>query len=403
MSKSWSWLFVLVILLTACNTSPTVETVTPTTTLAPTGQATTAAPEATAPATDTPTVTPSPTTAPSPTATPTATPDKLSYTVHPGDTLIGLARQYHTSMASIQLTNGLGDSQSLRAGQKLDIPTGPRFEGESSYWIVHVVQKGDTLSVIAQAFGVAQNDIARVNGISDPALIRSGQSIVIPLEAFRVASLPPTPTSLPTPASQVTPTSQLTLTSQLTATNQATPTNQPPPTSQVTPTSQVASNQSTPVPLASPLATSSPSPATPTVAPASVPSDIADWPNMVVAIINDKRVDSELKRYKVSPVLAQAAQALANDCSSRGWCSHVGSDGSDTRTRILRTGYTPSLFGENWVQANDPNSAVMWWYNETPPNDPHRQNLLHRVFTEIGVGIARAGQGYYFVVDFGSR
>ena len=30
-------------------------------------------------------------------------------------------------------------------------------------------------------------------------------------------------------------------------------------------------------------------------------------------------------------------------------------------------------------------------------------NLLNNAFTEIGVGIATAGQGYYFVVDFGSR
>jgi uncharacterized protein YkwD len=391
--KSWP-MIAITILLVACNTSPTVQTIAPTApqaTLAPTAEATMAAPEATATATSAPTVTPSSTPAASPTIAPTATPDKLSYTVRPGDTLIGLARQYHTSIASIQLINNLGDSQSLRAGQKLDIPTGPRFEGESSYWIVHVVQKGDTLSTIAQAFDVTQNDIARVNGISDPALIRLGQSIVIPLETYRVASLPLTPTSQPTPTEPLTPT------------NQVTPTSQPTSTAKITPTSQVTPSQVTPIPLASPLATSAPSPATPTVAPASVPSDIADWPNMVVAIINDKREDIEMKHYKVSATLAQAAQAHANDCSTRGWCSHVGSDGSDTWTRILRAGYTPSLFGENWVQANDPNSAVMWWYNEKPPDDPHRQNLLHRVFTEIGVGIARAGQGYYFVVDFGSR
>jgi uncharacterized protein YkwD len=55
------------------------------------------------------------------------------------------------------------------------------------------------------------------------------------------------------------------------------------------------------------------------------------------------------------------------------------------------------------VQANDPASAIASWYNEIPPSDPHRQNLLHGVYTEIGVGIAKAGQGYYFVADFGSR
>ena len=47
--------------------------------------------------------------------------------------------------------------------------------------------------------------------------------------------------------------------------------------------------------------------------------------------------------------------------------------------------------------------AVEWWYNETPPNDPHRRNLLHTRYSEIGVGIAPAGNGYYFIADLGSR
>jgi uncharacterized protein YkwD len=382
MIKSWSCIFALVILLAACNTKPSVEIATPTqpsATLTPTVAFTPAAPEATA--TFAPTVVPSPTPAPSPTAAPTATPSKIQYTVRPGDTLSSLARQYHISMASIQIANGLGESQSLRAGQTLNIPTGPRFEGESTFWIVHVVQGGETLSTIAQAFGVLQSDIARVNGISAPSLVRLGQNLVIPLNTYAVAALPPTPTSQSTPSSSPTATSQPTPT-----TVQSTPTIQPAPT----------------VPAA-PLATSSPLTATPTAAPASVPSDIAGWPNTVFVIINQKRVDSNLRRYKVSPLLTQAAQGLANDCSSRGWCSHVGSDGSDTKTRILRTGYTPVMFGENWVQANDPAGAVAFWYNETPPNDVHRRDLLSNAYTEIGVGIGKAGQGYYFIIDYGSR
>ena len=141
----------------------------------------------------------------------------------------------------------------------------------------------------------------------------------------------------------------------------------------------------------------------PTATLGSIAFDIAAWPNMVLSLINDKREDAGLRRYKISPLLAQAAQGQANDCSSRGWCSYVGSDGSSTKTRILRTGYTPVMFSESLVQANDPASAVASWYNETPPNDTHRQDLLNNGYTEIGVGIARAGQGYYFIVDYGSR
>jgi uncharacterized protein YkwD len=383
--KSWLCFLALVILLAACNTQPVVERASPTQTPdtpTPTAAATMATPEATA--TLVPTAALSSTPAPPPTVAPTATPAKIQYTVKAGDTLIGLAKAYHTSIASIQIANGLGDSQSLRAGQTLDLPTGPRFEGESAYWVVHVVQKGDTLGAVAQAFGLTQSEIARVNGISDPSLVRLGQSLVIPLDTFRVAALPPTPSNTATPTSQPTPTARPAQTSQLTSTSQPAPT---------------TASQAT----AMPLATATTGPAMPTVTVGPVPADIASWPNMVLSIINDKRVDVGLKRYKMSPLLTQAAQGLANDCSSRGWCSHVGSDGSSTQTRILRTGYTPVMFGENWMQANDPASAVAGWYNETPPNDPHRQNLLNTGFTEIGVGVARAGQGYYFVVDFGSH
>lgn len=382
--KSWSCFLALVILLAACNTQPVVETAVPTTqppdALKPTAAATSAAPETTA--TLAPTAAPSSTPAPSPTVAPAATPAKFQYTVKGGDTLIGLAKAYHTSIASIQIANGLGDSQSLRAGQTLDLPTGPRFEGESAYWVVHVVQKGDTLGTIAQAFGLAQNDLARVNGISDPSLVRLGQSLVIPLDTFRVAAVPPTPSNTATPISQPTPTARPAQASQPVSTSQ------PAPTSQAT---------------AIPLATATTRPAMPTATPGSVPSDIAGWPNTVLVIINTRREENNLRPYKISPLLTQAAQGHANDCSSRGWCSHVGSDGSDTRTRITRTGYAPVMFSESWAQANDPAGAVALWYNETPPNDPHRQNLLSNAYTEIGIGIAKAGQGYYFVIDFGSR
>ena len=124
---------------------------------------------------------------------------------------------------------------------------------------------------------------------------------------------------------------------------------------------------------------------------------------MVVALINQKRAANGLPPYSIAPELMRAAQAHANDCSARGWCSHVGSDGADTRTRDMRAGYTPKVWGENWVTAKDPVKAVEWWYNETPPNDPHRRNLLHTLYDEVGIGVAPSENGYYFIADFGNR
>jgi LysM repeat protein len=93
------------------------------------------------------------------------------YTVQLGDTLLGIAQQRHVSMAAIQLANSLGESDMIRAGQALDIPAGPHWEDESPYWIVHVVRGGETVTGIAQAFGLTTRDILRVNAIADAGQI----------------------------------------------------------------------------------------------------------------------------------------------------------------------------------------------------------------------------------------
>jgi murein DD-endopeptidase MepM/ murein hydrolase activator NlpD len=44
----------------------------------------------------------------------------------------------------------------------------------------HVVQKGETLWKIARHYQVNPNELARVNGISDPTLLKIGTSLNIP-------------------------------------------------------------------------------------------------------------------------------------------------------------------------------------------------------------------------------
>lgn len=70
--------------------------------------------------------------------------------------------------------------------------------------LLYVVQPGDTLSGIAQAFGISLQDLLAVNDIADPNLLHVGQVLVIP------ADIPPTllaesPTPAPTRAPPPTP------------------------------------------------------------------------------------------------------------------------------------------------------------------------------------------------------
>ena len=45
---------------------------------------------------------------------------------------------------------------------------------------VHVVKAGETLSGIAESYGVSLQDLIRANGITNPSLIWVGQELVIP-------------------------------------------------------------------------------------------------------------------------------------------------------------------------------------------------------------------------------
>lgn len=78
-------------------------------------------------ATPRPTATPAPYT-PAPTATPTVTPTPLIYTLKSGDTLLGLAIEFDTTLEAIQDINGITDPRSLLVGQQIIIPRRPALE-----------------------------------------------------------------------------------------------------------------------------------------------------------------------------------------------------------------------------------------------------------------------------------
>ncbi len=316
------------------------------------------------------TLTPAPVSPSEPTATPTepaaggAGSAPRTHTVERGDTLLSLAREYNVPMAAIQLENEMGDSTVVQVGQELAIPPQSGWEGASAFWVVHVVREGETLVGIAKVYGLKAANLKAVNGITDADLIRVGQELVLPLDG-PAATLAPPPTDTPVPV----------------------PTPTPVPTVS-------ASDSDTPNPPNAPSATAAPA--------APPPADVAAWPRETVRLINQVRAQHGLEPLVYNETLARAAQAHANDCSQRGWCSHTGSDGSNIKTRILRVGYDPASWAECWAQRKTPRGAVDIWMDEVPPNDPHRRTLLTTWLSEIGVGVAEAGWGYYyFIADFG--
>ena len=108
------------------------------------------------------------------------------YTVRDGDTLTGIANRFGVSMMTVWWANSLA-SNSLKTGEDLVIPpvTG----------LVVTVKPGDTLDSLAAANKIAVDDIVAVNELKDTNLI-VGQVLVLP--GAKGAPMPtPKPTSHP--------------------------------------------------------------------------------------------------------------------------------------------------------------------------------------------------------------
>lgn len=104
------------------------------------------------------------------------------HVVQRGETLSQIARRYNTTVAELQRLNNLANASLIVAGQVIQLPGGATTGGTTTTGgqQTYVVKRGDTLSQIAERFGVSAADLARANGITNPRLIYAGQQLVIP-------------------------------------------------------------------------------------------------------------------------------------------------------------------------------------------------------------------------------
>ncbi len=158
--------------------------------------------------------------------------------------------------------------------------------------------------------------------------------------------------------------------------------------------------------------TTDPTHAVPTSsAPAASPTGAASPPatadsvaTSVVNQINQLRAQHGLPAYTVTSGLLASAHAhnllMINGCGLSHQCSGEASLGA----RISAQGVKWTAAGEN-IGMGGPiaNTAAAItaaaqgqttsMYNETPPNDGHRQNLLSSTFTHLGIDVIRDGNG----------
>lgn len=115
-----------------------------------------------------------------------------SYRVRSGDTLIGIAARFRTTVGSIAARNEIRDRHSIMAGTVLSVPrtSAPARAAASpgSGSRVHVVRSGDTLSGIAARFDVSLASVLKANHLSARSFIHPGQKIVVRGAASKAAA-----------------------------------------------------------------------------------------------------------------------------------------------------------------------------------------------------------------------
>lgn len=118
---------------------------------------------------------------------------QITHIVEPGENLFRIALKYGVDLNTLATANGIDDARSIYSGQELVIPglTLPAVEGETvestvvenplvaATPILHVVQRGENLTQIANKYGIDVEQIMLSNNIANPSRINAGEELQI--------------------------------------------------------------------------------------------------------------------------------------------------------------------------------------------------------------------------------
>ncbi len=132
-----------------------------------------------------------------------------TYTVQRGDSLATIAAQFNTTYIELARINGIANPDILHVGQVLQVPApagtpAPADSGTAAPAAqpttgTYTVQRGDSLATIAAQFNINYFDLARLNGITNPDVLRVGQVLQVP------GAPPPPPVDTSTPETGAPP------------------------------------------------------------------------------------------------------------------------------------------------------------------------------------------------------
>jgi LysM repeat protein len=121
-----------------------------------------------------------------------------NYTVKPGETLSEIAERHGTSVDRLMQLNDLRSAKDLWAGSRIQVPGASPARPASAAAPLnrnardHKVQPGETLSEIADRYGISMDRLVSLNGLKEPNDLQAGSTLRL--------KAPTTPAARPRPS-----------------------------------------------------------------------------------------------------------------------------------------------------------------------------------------------------------
>lgn len=100
----------------------------------------------------------------------------MNYTVSQADTISSIAQRFGVSPSELMAYNNLSSNSFLFPGMIIVIPPVRPFPPQNR---IYVVRRGDTIWSISRRFGISVQDIMFVNNLTFPVVF-PGQRLIIP-------------------------------------------------------------------------------------------------------------------------------------------------------------------------------------------------------------------------------
>lgn len=318
-----------------------------------------------------------------------------------GDTLLGIASKYGSSVRAIDVANPHLDFNAMSAGETIAVPviftdTHPARAAEQKDIVYHTVQSGEIPLTIASQYDIPVEILLTANNIDDPTLLQIGQQLIIPPHDGITLSFPVILYELAPSDTLVGIASRFgSSVKDILAVN---PDLDP---------AALEAGQLVAIPVIfAPVRRPTPTPAGPPPPPPPPPPSLASLAQEIIAAVNLQRVNQGLAPYIEDAQLDAIALDHAQDMFVHDFFAHVSPDGGTLEDRLVAGGVTGYMrAGENIQRNTQPRSrtaqvAVDWFMNSRP----HRHNILHEQHNQIGVGAVEGPPGWFtFVLVFAQR